>query len=354
MLNQIDNDSTEHVQNLAQQTLARLWGDDTHCHWSSVEGHNVWRVQRVETGESVIVKTEANVANARALAPSGRAPQVLAADAESGLCVTEDLGDTTLSDILANTDRDAASAGLVDLASALGNLHGWGWSHLSASPNGRHSSLTSLPLAAFFNLCGALEVDAEPAQRELFEAERCMVSDDPQVVLHGDVCPSNYVPAASTQDVGKFIDFEECCRGNAILEVACWHMPFPTCWHVARLPARLRSRMDASYLAAFALRRREMFDESMFQRLLAAACVYWVVWCLTGKRIIESNDDRFAGELFASVRQRGLLWLDNASATIAASGEFKVTGNVVRDVTARLRQRWEPVGDVPTYQAFLT
>lgn len=209
-----------------------------------------------------------------------------------------------------------------------------------------------LPLAAFFNVCGALGVDAGPARSELIEAERCMLSEEPQVVLHGDVCPDNYVPVTSTHPVGKFVDFEGCRRGNAILEVACWHMPFPTCWRVARLPVDLTSRMDASYLAALAS-RRETFGNDAFQRLLAAASIYWVVWCLTGKRFIETNDEQFAGEGFASVRQRGLLWLANAGTAITAAGEFEAAGDVVFEVARRLRQRWEPSGDAPTYPAFL-
>lgn len=180
-----------------------------------------------------------------------------------------------------------------------------------------------------------------------------MATEDPQVILHGDICPSNYVPATPTNSVGKFIDLEECHRGNAILEVACWHMPFPTCWHVARLPDDLLSRMDESYLKTFASCSGEVFEGDVFHRLLAAACVYWAVWCLTGKRFIESNDDHFAGDGIASVRQRGLLWLGNAGATIAATGEFTAAGQVVREVATRLRHKWEPVSDAPSYPAFL-
>lgn len=241
----------------------------------------------------------------------------------------------------------------MDLASSLGQLHGWGWSQLPALSNVLRSRLPSLPLTAFFNICGALGVDANLALSELIEAERCMDSEDPQVILHGDVCPDNYVPATSTNSVGKFIDFEECRRGNAILELACWYMPFPTCWHVARLSDDLRSRMDESYLETFASCRCDVFDRDVFQRLLAAACVYWVVWCLTGKRFIESNDDYFAGESFASVRQRGLLWLGNAGATIAATGEFETAGHVVLEVATRLRNLWNPVSDPLAYPAFL-
>lgn len=63
-------------------------------------------------------------------------------------------------------------------------------------------------------------------------------------------------------------------------------------------------------------------------------------------------DERFAGPGFASVRERGLLWLDNAAATIAGAGHFERTGDVARELAERLRQRWEPVSDAPWYPAF--
>lgn len=62
LANHVDNDATERVRRVAQQPLSRLWGGNAHCHWSVVERYNVWRVRRVETGETVIVKASANVA----------------------------------------------------------------------------------------------------------------------------------------------------------------------------------------------------------------------------------------------------------------------------------------------------
>lgn len=163
-----------------------------------------------------------------------------------------------------------------------------------------------------------------------------MRSEDPQVVIHGDVCPDNYVPGTSTREPGKFIDFEAARRGNAMLDAACWHMPFPTCWRVARLPVELLARMDATYLAALA-RQAHAPDNTTFRRPMAAACIYWLVWCLTGERFIETEDDRFAGDRVASVRERGLLWLDSAAAMIAGQGEFKAAGDVAQELVERLR-----------------
>lgn len=110
MASQVDNDTTERVRSVAQQPLNRLWGKDTHSHWTVVEGHNVWQVQRVETGEKVIVKFNANVALARVLALSGKAPRLLEADNEANLCIMEDLGDDTLADILGNFGPDPRQA----------------------------------------------------------------------------------------------------------------------------------------------------------------------------------------------------------------------------------------------------
>ena len=70
-------------------------------------------------------------------------------------------------------------------------------------------------------------------------------------------------------------------------------------------------------------------------------------------RFVEAEDDRLAGPAFASVRERGLLWLDNAAATISEAGHFEGAGEVARELAERLRQRWRIVNDAPLYPAFL-
>ena len=284
------------------------------------------------------------------MAHSGLAPQVFGEDDATGICVMEDLGDITLADSLAAVDTVTASQGLLDLADALGRLHGC--APALAPTLARLPVVPPLPLAAFTNICGALGIDAGRARSDLIEAERSMRSEDPQLVLHGDVCPDNYVPGKSTRVKGKFIDFEAAHRGNAMLDAACWHMPFPTCWRVARLPPELPPRMDATYLAALG-RQANVPDDPTFRRLMAAACIWWLVWCLTGKRFIEAKDERFAGDGLASVRERGLLWLDNSVATIASEGEFGAAGDVARDLAEQLRRRWAPLKGSPIYPAFM-
>lgn len=267
---QDDNDATESLRGQARDLLNRYFGDDGPLHWVRIDRHEVWRVSQIDAGRTVIVKTSANAASARAFARSGVAPRVLGVDDASGICVMEDLGDTTLADSLAATDAGTASQGLLDLADALARLHGRASALVPALA--RLPVVSPLPLTTFTNSCGALGVDAGRARNEFVEAERCMRSEDPQVVLHGDVCPDNYVPGASVGETGKFVDFEAARRGNAMLDAACWHMPFPTCWRVARLPAELPARMDATYLAASARQARAP-DNTTFRRLMAAACI---------------------------------------------------------------------------------
>ena len=326
------------------------FGTDAHVDSARIEGHEVWRVRQRETGETVVVKSGANASTARAVADSGVAPRVLAADDAAGICVMEDVGSATLADILAAGDAQAASQGLLSLARTLGALHGWSWAR--EPTRSRLPPAPPLRMAAFMNICGALEVDANPTRVELIESEHCVRSEAPQVVVHGDPCPENFVPGPSAEDTGKFVDFEVAHRGNAILEAACWHMPFPTAWRVARMPPELRPHMDANYAAGLAARSPQRLDTAALPRLRAAACVYWLVCCLTGKRFLEANDERFAGLGFASVRERGLLWLNNAAATIAGAGHFERTGDVARELVERLRQRWEPVSNAPWYPAF--
>ena len=348
---QDDNHDNEVVQKQARDLLNRHFGDDADLDWVRIGGRKVWRLRQSGTQRTVIVKSGVNVATAQAMARSGVGPQVFGEADTSGICAMEDLGDTTLADTLAAEDAVAASQGLLDLADALSRLHGC--ASALAPTLGRLPVVPPLPLAAFTNICGALGVDADRARSELIKAEHCMRREDPQVVLHGDVCPDNYVAGASTGVKGKFVDFEAAGRGNAMLDAACWHMPFPTCWRVARLPAELLPSLDATYLAALG-RRAAAPDMPTFQRLMAAACIWWLVWCVTGKRFIETQDDRFAGDGVASVRERGLLWLDSAAATIPSEGEFGAAGDVAREVAERLRRRWAPLSDSPIYPAFMS
>lgn len=344
-------DAANALPDRARRLVKQLSDSAADFAWSRVEGHEVWRGRQHETGLTVVLKSGVNVATARAVANSGVALRVLAADGASGICVMEDVGSTTLLDILAAGDADAASQGLLGLASALGTLHGW--SAATERAQLRLPPVPRLPLPAFTNICMALGVDASRARGALIEAERCVRNDDPQVLVHGDPCPDNFVPGESTHVAGKFIDFEATHRGNAILDAACWHMPFPTGWRVARVPGELLMRMDASYQAALGTRWPQLLNTATFQRLLAAACVYWLVACLTGKRFVEAEDDRLAGPAFASVRERGPLWLDNAAATISEMGHFERAGEVAHELAERFRQRWELVNDPPLYPAFL-
>lgn len=345
------SESADSLPEPALRLLKRLAGGATHFESSRVEGHDVWRVRLRDTGTRSVVKLGTNISIARAMADSGVAPRVLASNDEAGICVMEDLGSTTLSDVLSAGDAEAASRGLLGLARTVGVLHGWSSTAELSLP--RPPPVSPLSLSAFMNICGALDVDADRARNELIEAEHCVRSEAPQVIVHGDPCPDNFVPGASTQVTGKFVDFETTHRGNAMLEVACWHMPFPTCWRVARLPLELLREMDASYQEELVARSSQSLDTVTFQRLLAAACVYWLIWCLTGKRFVEAQDSRFAGPRFASVRERALLWLDSAARTTADMGHFELAGGVARELTARLRQRWAPMHDAPLYPAFL-
>ncbi|MDE0440871.1 MAG: hypothetical protein OXL38_02000 [Gammaproteobacteria bacterium] len=65
--------------------LIRHFGDAVHLDWVRIDGHEVWRVQQIGTQRTVIVKSGANVATARAMAHSGVVPQVFAEDDASGI-----------------------------------------------------------------------------------------------------------------------------------------------------------------------------------------------------------------------------------------------------------------------------
>ena len=174
----------------ARTLLKRLFGDDEHFDWARIEGHEVWRVRQHRTGETIVAKSGANVATARAMADGGIGPRVLAADDEAGICIMEDLGSTTLSDLLTGKNADAAAQGLLGLARTLGAMHRWS----SALELPRLPPVPRLPLSAFMNICGALGVDAGPARGELIAAERCVRSEDPQRSVTGIRVPTISCP----------------------------------------------------------------------------------------------------------------------------------------------------------------
>ena len=311
--------------------------------WTAVGDHDVWRV-RHPSGRTAIVKRTPDPRAATAilirLAGSATAPTLLAADDRHGIVVLEDVGATTLTSVLTFDDASAATAALVELARTLGRLHRWTRDPTPA----RNPSSAGLPVAAFLNICGALDVPVDRIVRaELAEAERLLATQTPRVLLHGDLCPDNFVLG---ENGGRFVDFDCAQVGCAQLDAACWHLPFPTCWQVSRLPADLPAKLDEEYRGAFGDQQDAPYDAS-----LAAAACFHLVSCIAGKRCIEATDQPLASGM-ATVRQRTLMWLDNVASVLARTTAFGNVGGVASNLAAALRRRWPDTVPAPYYPAF--
>lgn len=70
----------------------------------------------------------------------------------------------------------------------------------------------------------------------------------PRALLHGDPCPGNDL---HTPDGIRFIDFEQACLGNGLMELAYLRIGFPTCWCVTAAPGPLLAEAEAAYRTAW-------------------------------------------------------------------------------------------------------
>ncbi|MGW1492136.1 phosphotransferase family protein [Streptomyces sp. NPDC002402] len=93
--------------------------------------------------------------------------------------------------------------------------------------------------------------------------------DGPPALLHGDPCPGNDL---HTEDGVRFIDFEQACLGNALMELAYLRIGFPTCWCVTAAAEPLLAQAEAAYRATW----REATGTNV-EGELVDACAGWLI-----------------------------------------------------------------------------
>ena len=245
-------------------------------------------------GSSVVVKTRRvdgdghggpaylrrEAAGLRTAMASGVAARLVHVDDAAGVAIQTDLGDwPSLQDQLLANDSEAATAGMVELATAVGRLH--------ASTLGRRedhqrtldafvADVDTGPSYAFGadrwevieRACADLGLPpARPARDDALQLlERTADPGALAVLTHQDLNPTNVL----ITDVGaRLVDFEGCRFGHPGIDAAFLHYPFP---HHSKpwglLPEAVIECADAAYRTALAHGRADrLLDE--YARMLA-------------------------------------------------------------------------------------
>jgi Ser/Thr protein kinase RdoA (MazF antagonist) len=283
------------------------------------------------------------------------APRLVAADAEAGILLMEDLGPgPSLADALLGGDRERAQADLVAYAEALGAVHAWsmgrpeGLTSLraryapEASPGPAWLDALARGRAAFTGAMGSLGLAADGAGAEIDELPNLLNGAGYLGLVHGDACPDN---VRFLGDRARIFDFETSGWGPIALDAAYLLAPFPSCWCFARLPAEVA----APGLAAYRMRLRAAGIElgSEWDGAMAAAVATWIV--ARGpmiSRVLER--DREWGT--TTMRPRLLTWLDSFIEASGRAGVLPSLRALAEALRAELGRRW-PRTAVPEYPA---
>ena len=188
------------------------------------------------------------------------APRLVAADAQAGLLLMEDLGPgASLADALLADDRDRAQADLVSYARALGAMHAWSMGRPGelASLRDRYApqvppgpawlrAVTGRRREAFLGALAALGLAADGADGDIDELSYLLNGTGYLGLVHSDACPDNVRFLA---DSCRIFDFETSGWGPIVLDAAYLLAPFPSCWCFASLPAEVATPALDAYRA---------------------------------------------------------------------------------------------------------
>ncbi|MCL3861189.1 hypothetical protein [Actinotalea sp. K2] len=221
-----------------------------------------------------------------------RTPDLLGVDATHEVLVMSDLGPgPTLADLLLGSDREAAWAGALDWAEALGTL--------LAGARDRVPEVESRLAAAGIEVWDAEQVVRDGLARlgalvpgiderslvedlvPLSEVLAVRGSDSARralAVSPGDTCPDN---AVRTSEGWRFLDLEGTSTHHPALDAAYLALPFATCWCVFDPPAGLTDAMLARFTAALAPAYPDVVAEPGWSRAVDLACAGWILAATT-------------------------------------------------------------------------
>ena len=283
------------------------------------------------------------------------APRLVAADAEAGILLMEDLGPgASLADALLGEDRERAQANLVAYAEAMGAMHAWSMGRPGeladlraryapgAPPGPSWLEALARGRASFTGVMGSLGLAADGTDAEIGELPYLLNGAGYLGLVHGDACPDN---VRFLGDGGRIFDFETSGWGPVVLDAAYLLAPFPSCWCFARLPAEVAAPAMAAYRARIEAAGIELGSE--WDAAMAAAAATWIV--ARGpmiSRVLEQ--DREWGT--TTLRPRLLTWLNNFIEASGRAGVLPLLRALAEALRAELGRRW-PRTAVPDYPA---
>jgi hypothetical protein len=284
---------------------------------------------------------------------SDAGPRILAHDDALGFVVLEDLGDSSaLEDLLVEDDPDAATAGFVALAKAVGRMHASTRERQDAfyarlrgtgvSPRRDRLSLANTPLSEYWSTLRLLAAghdglpDATAANRDIDDVLAWMSEPGPMLVLsNGDLAPQNCRLGSGS---ARLLDFEDAKFQHALLDTAHLRLPFygGPCW--SRLPAEVGSMAETAYRAEFATTCPGVLDGETYAAGMAAATAAWAVTRLVRlPKLLAADEPHPMG-----FSRRGQM-LDTIQVAIDASttaGTLRSLRTWFEKTVATLRRQW--------------
>jgi Ser/Thr protein kinase RdoA (MazF antagonist) len=312
-----------------------------------------YRPQAAEAFEAGLVKEWVATAFLSRHAP-GNAPAFFGGDAEFGLIVLEDVGESlgSLVGPLLGGSAGAAERALIAYATAIGRLHADTLHCID-----RHADFLQrdFPAAirspfgaeawrrAGVDKVAALLGSAPPADAIEAIAQRLSDPGPWHGLAHRDGCPDNVLLSDGR---AHLIDFEFAGPGHVLLDATYWRLGFPTCWCAARIPDGVIASMDRAYHNALPIGvddgafRQEM-AMLLFVRMFASQA-----WLLEG----ALRDDSTWG---ISTNRPRLLW--HIEAAIAGAEGVPILDGL-RATAMRWRddlgRRWPDAQPLAFYPAF--
>nr|WP_238345277.1 phosphotransferase [Actinopolymorpha cephalotaxi] len=296
---------------------------------------------------------------------SGVAARVIHVDDDAGTVIVTDLGEwPSLQDLLLANDPESAAAGMVELATAVGQLHaatlGRGDAHqrnldafAADVDTGQSYSLDGGHWDVVEQACTELSLpSARPARDDVVRILKRVENPGPLGALtHMDLNPTNVL---ITDSGARLVDFEGCRFGHPGIDAAFLHYPFPhhsTPWGL--LPAKVVESADTAYRSALAHGGAEPLLHD-YARMLADGAAITLIGRITRLVMVarpgQSRHDswRRRGQIVQQIRTYTRL-ADRAAQQSAFT-------RWLRALEAAMTDRWPDATDPPPPQfpAFAT
>ena len=355
--------------------------------WSLLESESTVLRARTGSGRSVIIKLVTDIgfddpghhgapqrflnewAGLEFLATVGvtdAAPSVVAASAESGLLVLEDLGaHPSLKAVLLHGDGPQARSGMSRFGETLGRLHGATAGHepgfrevqdrLGTGSPRSDTTVDQRTRRDLFRACfdAAGHSMSTALWRSVVDVEELIHGPSPfRVLTHADSGPQNFL---LTPDGGRLIDFEYCVYRNGLTDVAGARLGFPQTVDSMRVPPGDAELLETAYRGSIESRVPECGDDRVFDSALEAACAHWALnrvaaaWRLHVEPRLEALGSlpQFEAERLAKTS----LQVEGFAQLAETRGGLEELAVVLRACDSHWRGLWPEIGEVDVYPA---